>query len=106
MGTFVLAQVPNSNVTAAVTGNQLPLVWMNDNIIDRDFVIIVALYASCPRVPDLYSAILGAGDHPFALAVESYASDVTGMAIEGEDGTWIRGPYVVEFDIVVAGSGE
>ncbi len=89
MGAFVLAEVPNSNISTAVTRNQLPLVRVDDDIIDRNFVIIIALYASCPCIPDLDSAILGASNHPFALAMEGYACDVAGVAFKGENGTWI-----------------
>ena len=106
MGAFVLAQVPNSNVSTAVTRNQLPLVGVNDDVVDRNLVVVITLYASCPRIPDLYSAIFGARNHPLALAMEGYACDIAGVAIEGKYGTWVRRAYVVEFDIVIASCGE
>ena len=106
MGAFVLAEVPNSNISTAVTGNQLPLIRVDDDVVDGNFVVVIALDASCPCVPDLNSAILGAGDHPFPLAMKGYACDVAGVALEGEDRTRVRRAYVVKLDVEIAGRGE
>lgn len=43
VGALVLAQVPNSHVTAAITADQFSLVRVNDYIIDGDSMGIVAL---------------------------------------------------------------
>lgn len=67
---------------------------------------VVALNTSSSSVPDLDSAILGTGDHPFALAMEGYARDVSRMAIEGENGAWICRVNVIELDIVVSSCGK
>lgn len=69
-------------------------------------MVIVALYAPRPCIPDLYRAILGAGDHPFSFAMEGYARNVAGVAIEGEHRTRVRRAYIVELDIVIAGCGK
>ncbi len=106
MGTFIFAKVPNSNISTAVAGNQLPLVGVDNDVIDWNFMVIVALYASCPCIPNLYSAILGASDHPLALAMEGYACDVACVAIESEDRTGVRRANIVELDIMIAGCGE
>ncbi len=82
------------------------MVGVDNYIVDRHFVVVVALYAPCPCIPDLNCAILGAGNHPFTLAVEGYACDVAGVAIEGEHRARVRRAYVVELDIVVAGCGK
>lgn len=67
---------------------------------------VIALDAAGPRVPDLDRAILGAGDHPFPLAMEGHSGNVPGMAVEGEHRAWISGANVVEFDVVVSRCSE
>ena len=105
MGAFVLPQIPDPHISTTITRNQLALIGMDNDIIDgsdmgdniphRSAMGVVALDASSPSVPDFDSAILGAGDHPFALAMEGYACDVSGMAIKRQHGTWIRRAYIV-----------
>jgi hypothetical protein len=79
---------------------------MYDHVVDRTAVIVVPLHASAPSVPDLDGAIFRRSHHPFALAVESYASDVAGVSFESQDGGRVCGFDVVEFDGVVARRGE
>ena len=43
MRALVLAQVPDPHVTAAITADQFSLIRMNDYIIDRDPMGVVAL---------------------------------------------------------------
>lgn len=89
MSTFVLTQVPDANISAAVTANELALVWMNNNIVHGDSMGVVALNTGGASIPDLDSAIFGAGDHPLTLTVEGYAGDVATMAFEGENGVGV-----------------
>lgn len=67
---------------------------------------VIPLDTSTPGIPHFDRIIFGAGDHPFAFAVEGYACDVAGVAFEGEDWVGIAGLDVVELDVVVAGCGE
>ena len=115
MRTFILAQVPDAHVARAIAGNQLALVGMDDDIVDgRDVrkdvadggaVGVVALDTAGARVPDLHGAVLGAGHHPFPLAVEGDAGDVVGVSVKGQHGTRVRRADVVELDVVVARRG-
>ncbi len=105
MCALVLPKIPDAKASTAVAGYQLPLIWMNDNIIYRrdvgkdilngSAVSVVSLDASGPRIPDLDSAVLGASNHPFTLAMKCYASDVPRMAIECDHRTWVCGAYVI-----------
>lgn len=79
---------------------------MGDDVPHGSAMGVVALNASSPRVPDFDSAILGAGDHPFTLAMESYARNISCMAIKSEHRAWICRAYVVELDIVVSSCGQ
>lgn len=116
MGALILTQIPDAYISTTITRNQLALIGMNDDIINgsdmgnhipnRSAMGVVTLNTSSPSVPDLDSAILGAGDHPFALAMESYARDVSRMTIKREDRAWICRAYVIELDIVVSSCGK
>ena len=79
---------------------------MDDHIVDRAPVQVIALYAPRPGIPDLHRTVLGARHHPFALAVERYARDVACVSIESEHGARIGRANVVELDVVVARRGE
>lgn len=57
---------------------------MDHNVVRRAAMVIAPLYRSGPRLPDLDRAVFGASYHPFSLAVKGYASDVTGVALEGQ----------------------
>lgn len=103
---LVLAQVPDSNVTSAVTANQLALVRVDDYIIHRNTVGVVALYVAAPGIPDFDGAVLTRCHQPLGLAVECDASDVGRMAVKGENGVWVSRLDVVELHRVVTGGGE
>lgn len=106
MRAVIFSKIPYSDGSRTITANNLALIWMYNNIIYRTPMIITPLNASLSRLPNLNRPIFTARDHPFALAVKSDASDVVGVAFEGED--WIRvcGFYIVELDVGVGGSGE
>jgi len=106
VSTLVLAQVPDTNVPSTVTADKLALVRMNDDIVDRNSVGVVALNAGGASIPDLDRAIFGASNHPFPLAVEGYAGDVAGVTFEGENGVRVRRLDIVELDILVSCSCE
>lgn len=106
MRAFILPQVPDPHAAPSIAGNQLPLIRMNHHIVDRALVQIVPLNTPRPRIPDLDRAILGARDHPFALAMESDARDVARVPVERQHGVRIRGADVVELDVVVPRGGE
>ena len=91
VGTLVFAQVPDSNIAALIAADQLSLVGVNDNVIDATVLsmIVVALFAAGACVPDLDSAILRAGNHPFAFAVEADTSDVALVTLEGKHRVWV-----------------
>ena len=106
MRALVLSQVPNPHITPTVTADQLPLIRMNNHIVDRRAMRIIALHAPRTRIPYLDGAVLGARHHPFSFAVERDAGYVGGVAFEGEDGVGVCGFDFVEFDRVVTGGGE
>ena len=102
---LVLAQIPDPDIAAAVTADQLALVRMNDNVIHRHPMCIVALHITAARIPDLDRAVFRGRDEPLGLAVEGDAGDVGCVAVEGEDGIRIGTLNVVQLDGVVAGGG-
>lgn len=106
MRALVLAQVPDTHVSSAVTADQLALVRVDDHVVDGHAVGVVALHAARARIPDLDGAIFGARHHPFALAMEGNAGDVGRMALKGEDRVWVRRLDLIELDRVVAGRSE
>lgn len=103
---FVLAEIPDPDIAAAVTADELALVGVDDDVVDGAAVRVIALHRRRARVPDLDHAVFRAGDHPFALAVESHAGDVAGVALEDEKGGGIGRADVVQFDGVAAGRGQ
>jgi hypothetical protein len=106
MTTLILAQIPYSNIAAPITADQLSLIRMDNDIIDRNAMRIVALHVARACIPDLDRAVFTGGYHPFPLAVEGYACYVGCVAVEGQDGVGVGRFYVVEFYRVVAGGGE
>jgi hypothetical protein len=103
---LILAQIPDANIPSTITTNQLPLIRMDDHIIDRNTVRVVPLHVAAARIPDLDGAVFGRSHQPLGLAVERYAGDVARVAVEREDGIGVCGFDVVELDGVVAGSRE
>ena len=99
MGALVFAEIPDAHARAAIAGDELALVGVDDDVVDRAAMVVVALDGAEARVPNFDGAILGAGHHPFALAVECNSSDVSGVPFKGKDGAGVVGADVVEFDI-------
>ena len=106
MGTLVFTEIPDPHVTSTVAADELALVWMDDYIVDRDAVAVVALHVAGPSIPNLYCAIFGAGDHPFSFAMESDSSDVAGVSLEGKYSRWVGAFDIVELDSVMSGSSQ
>lgn len=86
MRAVVLGQIPDSHTATAVTADDLTLVRMNDDVVCGEAVVVAALYGSTPRLPNLDSPVFRAGHHPFSLAVEGDASDVSGVTLKGQQG--------------------
>jgi hypothetical protein len=76
VGALVLSKVPDPNVTATVAAYELSLVWVDDYIVDRNTMSVVALNVAGSCVPYLDSAIFRRGDKPLGLAVERDTGDV------------------------------
>jgi hypothetical protein len=89
-----------------VAADEFSLIWVNDNIIDRCSVNVVALQATSPCIPNLDSSVLGARDHPFSFAVKCDAGDVIGVTFEGNHRIGISRFNIKQFDIIVTGSRE
>lgn len=112
MGALVLTQIPDTDISTAVTRYQLPLVWMNDNIIHRrhmrkdilniSSMSVIPLNAPSPCIPYLNGPVLGAGDHPLALAMEGNTGYVPSMAIKTDDRAWVCRSYIIELDVMVS----
>ena len=56
MAALVFAKIPNSNISAAVAGDEFALVGMNDYVIDLDAMRIISLNVAASGVPDLYGS--------------------------------------------------
>ena len=102
MSAFILTEIPDANISTTVTRNQLPLIRVDNDVIDRNLVIVIALYAACSCVPDLYGAIFRAGDHPFTLTVKGNTGNVSGMAVESKNRGRIGRAYIIKLDVVIA----
>lgn len=59
---LVLSKVPDPDITSPVATNKLALIRMNNHIIDRNAMGIVALHISAPRIPDLDRAVFARRD--------------------------------------------
>lgn len=106
VGAHTLSQVPDPYHTSMITADEFPLVRVDDNVIDRSSVGVIALKTAGTGIPDLHSSILRARDHPLALAVEGNSGDVVGVALESHDRIGVGRLDVKELDIVVASSSE
>lgn len=112
MGALVFTQIPDTDVSTAVTRDQLPLIWMDNNIIHRrhmredvlggSSMSVIPLNAPSPCIPYLNRSVLGAGDHPFTLAMEGNTGDVPSMAIKTDDRAWICRSYIIELNVMVS----
>ncbi len=108
MRTLVLAQIPDTHVAATITTDELALVRMDDNIINREAtgVRVVALHRGRTRVPDLDRAVLGARDEPLALAVPAHARHVGIVPLELEHRVRVRVLDVVQLHRQSTGRGQ
>lgn len=84
MRAVVLGQIPHANASRPIATDDLSLVRVNYNIICRAPMVVTALDGSRSCLPDLDSSVFGAADHPLPLTVESNASDVPCMSLEGQ----------------------
>lgn len=106
VGAAVLGKVPDPDAAGPVAADDLALVGVYDDVVGGAAVVVAALDGAAAGLPDLDGAVLGARDHPLALAVEGDPGDVAGVALEGEQGVRVGGLDVEELDRVVAGGGE
>lgn len=106
MRAVILGQVPDSDTSTTIAADDLALVRVDNYVIDWAAVAVAALNSAAAGLPNLDSAILRAGNHPFALTVERNAGDVVGMALEGQDWVWVCRFDIVELDAVMTSSCE
>lgn len=95
MTALVLAQVPYSDIPTSIAADQLTLIGMYYDVVDGTTMIVISLHRAGLRVPDLHGSVLGRGDHPFGIAVKSNASDIVGMAFEGQSRVCICGTHTI-----------
>ena len=79
---------------------------MNDDVVGGAAVVVAALYGAAAGLPDLDGAVLTRRDHPFTLTVKSDASNVAGVALEGQQRVGVRRLDIEQLHGVVAGGGE
>jgi len=106
VGTVVLGQIPYSDTSRPVATDNLTLIRVDYDIIRRAAMVIASLNRSSPCLPDLDSAVFGASNHPFSLAVKSDACDVAGMPLESQQWVRVRGFDIVELDGVMTSGGK
>lgn len=106
MRAIVLRQIPDPHATAPIAANNLSLVRVDHDVVDRGPMVVVPLDRPAPRLPDLDGAVLGRRHHPLSLAVEGHARHVSRVTLEGEHGVGVRRLDVVELNGVVARRGE
>lgn len=106
MSANTLAQIPDTDHSGVVTADELALVGVDNNIVDGGTVDIVALEATGTCIPDLHGSILGASDHPFALAVEGNTGDIVRVTLESNHRVRVGRLDVEQLDIVMAGGRE
>lgn len=106
VGAAVLGEVPDPDAAGAVAADDLALVGVYDDVVGGAAVVVAALDGAAAGLPDLDGAVLGARDHPLALAVEGDAGDVARVALEGEQRVRVGRFDVEELDRVVARGGE
>ena len=101
MNTLALTQIPHANHATTITADQFRLIGVDDHVVDREVVPVVALKAAAADVPDLDRAVLGAGHHPLALTVKSNPGHIIGVPLKGHQGLRVAGLGIVELHIVV-----
>ena len=90
MGAVVLCQIPNSYAARTVAADDFTLVGVNHNIIRGAAVVVASLDGPRPGLPYFDSAVLRTCDHPFSLAVESDAGNVSRMTFKCQQRVWVR----------------
>lgn len=78
----VFAEVPNLDTAALIARDQLALIWMNDNVVHRRAMVVIALNTRCSRIPNLDGAIFASRCKPLAFAVERDRRDIARMRFE------------------------
>ena len=106
MGAFVLAQIPYPHIPTSITANELALIGVYHDIVNGAAVRVIALHRSLPRIPYLHGAVFRTRDHPFPLAMKGDARDIAMVALEGQEGSWVRRADVVELDLFTTRGGE
>lgn len=106
MNALALTQVPDADHATTITTDQFSLVGVDNDVIDRELVSVVALKAAAADVPDLDGAVLGTSNHPFALTVECDSGDVASVALESHEWVWVARLGVKQLDIMVTRNGE
>lgn len=101
MGTAVFTQIPYLDTSVLITRDQLSLIRMDYDVVNRGSVVVIALYTSrakrnanmsssarrgsrsvssfteaLPCIPDLDSAVFTSRCKPLPLTVEGYRSHV------------------------------
>lgn len=87
---LVLAQIPDAHIASAIATDELALVWMDHDVVNRHPVGIVPLDIATPSVPNLDRTVFARGDQPLGFAMERNARDIAGVAVESEDRIRIR----------------
>lgn len=106
MSAHALTEIPDAHGASTVATNELSLIRMNDDVVYRGLVYVVALKTACTRVPDLDSSVLGTGHHPLALTMEGYPGDIVGVTLEGHHRVGVGALDIVELHIGVPGCRE
>lgn len=106
VGAVVLSKVPDTDAALAIATDDFALVRMDHDVVGGTAVVVGALDLATACLPNLDGAILGAGHHPLAFAVEGDAGDIASVALEGKQRIRVRRLDIVEFDRVVACGGE
>ena len=106
MSALIVSQVPDKDHATSIGTNQLPLGRVDDNVVDGVVVGISSLDQPSPGVPNFDCAVLGAGHHPFAFAVECDSGDVVRMAFKGHYGVRVARLDVVQTDYMPSSSSK
>lgn len=106
MTALVLSQIPDAHIATAVATDELALVWVYHNIVDRAGMVVVALNRAGLSVPDLHCPIFRASDHPFRVAMEPDPCDVVDVALKREYRVRVARFDFVEFDSMVTSGSE
>lgn len=100
------AKVEDANIASAVGGDDFTLVGMDYYIVDRGGVGVVALDGAGTGIPDFYSLVFGARDHPLCVDMEGDGSYVVCVAFEHHYWGGVGRFNVVEADDMAPGCSE